>query len=454
MMMQKKILAALCLSGFMASGAMAGVSPEEAARLGQDLTPMGAEAAGNADGSIPAWNPAGTPTPANFVAGSDDYVDAYPDDQVLYTVDVNNYKEHAENLTEGATAMFEKMGADGFKMNVYQSRRDFITPDWVYSNTKKNATGATLEDAGQRVAGAYPGVPFPIPQNGMEVLWNHLTRYLTDHSVTYDTYYVSSNGKPILSTTGFMTNVMPMYRTPDKVMDDTPWLKLRINYKAPARRAGEILLVHEPGADFTAGKGRKAWQYLTGQRRVRLAPAVNFDTPNPGVAGTSTYDDSFIINGSPERFDWKLIGKKEMLIPYNAYKFVFQTEIKDALGEKFLDPEFIRWEKHRVWVIEANLKEGNRHLYKKRRFYIDEDSWAGMAAENYDGQGNLWRIQFAYGANLYDVKSNYHFAYGAYDLVQGIYNINTKPAPGGFKNGVSQGDKYFSAKGMGRSGVR
>jgi hypothetical protein len=251
-----------------------------------------------------------------------------------------------------------------------------------------------------------------------------------------------------------MTNVLPMYKTPENIMDDTPWLKLRINYKAPARRAGEILLVHEPGADFTEGKGRRAWQYLTGQRRVRLAPAVNFDTPNPGVAGTSTYDDSFIINGSPERFDWKLVGKKEMIVPYNSYDFVFQTELLDVLGEKFITPEAIRWEKHRVWVVEATLKEGSRHLYSKRRFYIDEDSWAGLAADNYDGQGNMWRVQYAYGANLYDIKSNYHFAYGAYDLVQGLYNVNTKPSPGGFANGVDQQDSWFTPKGLARGGVR
>jgi hypothetical protein len=448
------MLTALCLTGAMISGAMAAVSTDQASRLGKDLTPMGAQASGNADGSIPPWNPKGSPIPDNFVAGSDNYVNAYPDDKVLFTIDQNNYKEHADNLTQGSLAMFEKLGGDGFRMQVYPSRRDFVTPDWLYDNTLKNATNATLEDNGQRIANSLPGVPFPIPETGLEVLWNHLTRYLTDHSVTYDTYYVNANGKPILSTTGYMTNVFSMYKTPNKLMDDTPWLKLRLNYKAPTRRAGEILLVHEPGADFTEGKGRKAWQYLTGQRRVRLAPAVSFDTPNPAVAGTSTYDDAFILNGSPERFDWKLIGKKEMMVPYNCYDFVFQTEVKDALGEKFLDPELIRWEKHRVWVVEATLKEGKRHLYAKRRLYIDEDSWQALAAENYDGQGDLWRVQFAYGANLYDIKSNYHFAYGAYDLLQGIYNINTKPAPGGFRTGVNQNAKYFTAKGLARGGVR
>ena len=82
-MLFKKSLAALCLGGFVASSALAAVAPEEAARLGKDLTPMGAEAAGNADGSIPAWNPAGTPIPADFVPGSDKYVDAYPGEEPL-----------------------------------------------------------------------------------------------------------------------------------------------------------------------------------------------------------------------------------------------------------------------------------------------------------------------------------------------------------------------------------
>jgi len=446
--------AAFGISVLIAAGAGAAVSPEEAARLGKDLTPLGAEAAGNADGSIPPWNPGGTPVPADFVAGSDNYVEAYPGEKPLYIVDKSNWQQYADVLTEGTKAIFEKLGDDGFALHVYPTKRDFVVPEWVYSNTARNATNAKLTGDGLKVEGHYPGVPFPIPASGLEVMWNHNTRYLSDHTVDYDTYYVSSEGKPILASTGYMTNILPMYESPDQPAGEIPWVKLRINYTAPARRAGEILLVHEPGADFTEGRGRSAWQYLVGQRRVRLAPAVNFDTPNPGVAGTSTYDDSFIFNGSPERYDWTLVGKKEMLIPYSCYDFVFQRKVIDTLGEKFIDPAVVRWEKHRVWIVEANLKEGARHLYSKRRFYIDEDMWAALAAENYDGRGNLWRVQYAYGANLYDIKSNYHFAYGAYDLLQGIYNINTKPLPGGFHNGVKEGEKWFTPKGMARGGVR
>ena len=322
-MIPKKMLATLCLGSLIAGSAAASLKPDIASRLGAQLTPLGAELAGNADGSIPAWNPEGTPIPAGFVQDSDNYISPYAGEKPLYTIDANNWQQYSEVLTLGSQAMLEQLGGDGYRMDVYPSKREFVTPDWYYVNSKKNATGANLIDGGQKIEGNLPGVPFPMPQTGLEVMWNHMIRYATDHMAEFDTYYVSSNGKRVLSTTGQFNNVFEIFEDPDKEVGDTSWLKLRINYSAPARRAGEILLVHEPGSDYTEGKGRKAWQYLTGQRRVRLAPAVSFDTPNPAVAGTSTYDDAFLFNGSPERFDWKLVGKQEMIVPYSNYDFLF-----------------------------------------------------------------------------------------------------------------------------------
>ena len=439
----------MCLSLF----STAAVSPEQAARLGKDLTPLGAERAGNADGSIPEWNPANLVIPDNFVPGSDNYVNPYADESPLYIVDRENWRDYTDILTEGTRGLLEKLGPDGFRMLVYPGKRTAEAPDWIYANVKQNATRARLVEDGQKIEGNLPGTPFPIPQSGLEVLWNHMVRYAEPSSQTYDVYYVGSNGKPILSTTAFATAIYPAFETPDEEVGDKPWAKLRINYLAPARRAGEILLVHEPGANYTSGKGRQAWQYLTGQRRVRLAPAVAFDTPNPAVAGTSTYDDAAIWNGSPERYDWKLLGKKEMLIPASNYAFLFEQPVENLLGEKFLAPEHTRWEKHRVWIVEGTLKPGLRHLYTKRRIYFDEDTWVAAAGETYDGQGKLWRVSFTYGARLYDRKSGAG-ATGSYDLLQDIYNLNAKPIPGKFSNGVDQGDKYFSPKGLARSGVR
>jgi hypothetical protein len=449
----KATLAALCLSSLATTTALAAVSADQVARLGKDLTPVGAEMAGNADGSIPAWNSSGTPVPAGFVAGSDNYISPFADEKPLYTIDASNWKQYADQLTLGTQGMFEKYGADGFKMHVYPSHRGSVRPDWYNANTAKNATGATLVEDGQKIDGNLPGVPFPIPQTGLEAMWNHMIRYGEPTTLETDVYYVGANGKPVLSTTGSSTSILPMFENPDQVVGETPWTKLRINYEAPARRAGEILLVHEPGADYTKGKGRKAWQYLVGQRRVRLAPAVSFDTPNPGVAGTSTYDDAFIYNGSPERFDWTLVGKKEMIVPASNYDMIFQIKVEDLLGEKFLDPDKIRWEKRRVWVVDSKLKEGSRHLYSRRTFYLDEDTWGAVAGEMYDGRDQLWRLQYLYGADLYDRKSTFGSAFGAYDLLQNIYNI-TKPIPGKFKNGVTQKDNYFTSEGMARGGVR
>ncbi|MCB1853660.1 MAG: DUF1329 domain-containing protein [Halieaceae bacterium] len=452
--MRKFLFPWLVASSLAADGALAAVSADLAAELGKSLTPTGAEMAGNADGSIPPWNPQGTPIPTNFVPGTTDYVDPYADENPLYTITGKNWRDYADNLTAGTQAMFEKYGADGWEMRVYPSHRGAVRPDWYYANTARNATAARLVEDGQKIVGNYPGIPFPIPQSGLEAIWNHMVRYGIDSSQHYDTYYVDASGQAILATSAYSTSVFPMFKQPDEEVGDKVWNMLRINYSAPARRAGEILLVHEPGADYTQGKGRKAWQYLVGQRRVRLAPAVSFDTPNPGVAGTSTYDDAFIYNGSPERFNWRLLGKREIIIPAACYRFIFQSRLEETLGPKFLKPEFIRWEKHRLWVVESTLKPGQRHLYSRRTFYLDEDTWGAVAGEMYDGRGQLWRLQYLYGANLYDRQAGYGSAYGAYDLLQNIYNLNGKLIPGRFRIGVEQPEMYFTPKGMARSGVR
>ncbi len=339
--MQNRIKAALLVGSLAAGSALAAVSPEQAAELGKTLTPMGAEMAGNADGSIPAWNAEGATPPAGFVPGSGSYPNPFPDEKPVYTVNGSNWQEYKDLLTAGTIGMFEKYGADGWELQVYPTHRVSTRPDWFYANTLKNATGANLVAEGQKIEGNLPGVPFPMPQSGLEAIWNHMIRYGTDVNQDYDTYYVDSSGKPVLATSAHSVSTYPMFAEDarDKEVGETPWTMLRIDYNAPARRAGEILLVHEPGADYTAGKGRQAWQYLVGQRRVRLAPAVSFDTPNPGVAGTTTYDDSFIYNGSPERFNWKLVGKKEMLVPANNNEFVYETNVTDVLGEKFFKPE-------------------------------------------------------------------------------------------------------------------
>ena len=181
---------------------------------------------------------------------------------------------------------------------------------------------------------------------------------------------------------------------------------------------------------------------------------MSFDTPTPAPAGTSTYDDSYMYNGSPERFDWTLIGKKEMLIPYNNNTFVFEKPVLEMMDKNFFKPEFVRWEKHRVWIVEAKLKAGSRHIYGKRRYYIDEDSWTGLAGETWDGQGSLWRVHMMYQTQSWDTPEPSTTAYGTYELSANLYNINAKPIPGTFRNEHDQSEQYFSSQGMARTGIR
>ncbi|MCG3171383.1 MAG: hypothetical protein CALGDGBN_02995 [Pseudomonadales bacterium] len=454
----RSLFAAALIGAVYSSALHAAVSAEQAARLGADLTPVGAERAGNADGSIPAWDGKGTPVPAGWKPG-DDYRNPFPDEKPLYSVTADNMAQYQPFLAEGVAALLDKWGKQGFRLDVYPTHRNSIQPQWFFDGTRKNAADASLVADGQKIEGNVAGVPFPLPQSGVEALWNHMLRFQGFQAYfKYNSYYVDANGKQVLSTTAENYIDYPMYIDQFKQRNystsDLRYTFLRINYLAPARRAGEILLVHEPGADYTAGKGRDAWQYLTGQRRVRKAPAVSFDTPNPATAGMSTYDDAYMYNGSPERFEWTLVGKKEIFLPYNTYVFSLEKNVEEMMDKHFFKPEFVRWEKHRVWIVEGKLKAGSRHIYSKRRYYLDEDTWAGLIGETWDGQGKLWRVQLMYPHHDWDVPSPANTGYGGYDLISNIYNINSKPIPGTYRNTHDASEQYFTAQGMARTGIR
>jgi len=296
MQLRRKSITLLCgllLSG----GTLAGVSPEEAAKLGVELTPMGGEMAGNADGTIPAWSGDLITPPASFKPGDNVRPNPWPDEKPYLVITKANMAEHADKLTDGSKALLEKYGDDGYVMNIYPSHRSMaVAPQWLYDNTAKNAVNATLEQDGLQLVNASAGIPFPIPQNGVEVMWNHLLKWQGTHRESqYDTYYLDKGGKPILSSSAIVVGEVPYYN-PDKTYGvENAAAMIRIDFSAPARRAGEKQLIIDP-TDFSAG-GRKAWQYLKGQRRVRQAPTIAFDTPNSGNAGIGTYDDGFLFNG-------------------------------------------------------------------------------------------------------------------------------------------------------------
>jgi len=189
---------------------------------------------------------------------------------------------------------------------------------------------------------------------------------------------------------------------------------------APARYVGEILLVHET-LDQSKDR-RKAWVYNPGQRRVRRAPDVAFDNPGTNSDNLRTSDQYDMYNGSPERYDWKLIGKKEIYVPYNSYKLNSgAVKYRDLLLKSHINQDLARYELHRVWVVDSTLKPGMSHLYSRRTLYVDEDSWQILAVDCYDRRGQLYRVQEGHVINYYEVPNLWTTLELVMDLSNGRY---------------------------------
>lgn len=400
------ILAAACMI-YNALPAQAKVSVEEAARLKKDLTPYGAERAGNADGTIPAWEGGLTGIPDNVnydPSGNSMRPDPFADDKVLFTITAANMDQYADKLTPGLKELFKRY-PDTWKMNIYPSRRTFSAPQYVYDHTYLNAIETELiGDGSDGFTGGFGGMPFPIPKNGAEVIMNHLYRYPSKGFInTNSSYLVYADGSRE-KTGGSKTHGRFDFWIGERE-DFNPKgfsVGLLVHFTSPARRKGEILLIRDR-TDFSAGD-RGVWQYMPGQRRVRRAPSIAYDTPAPSYGGLGTYDDGVGFNGQIDRFDWNLKGKKEMFIPYNDYQFEL-APIDDLLTPFHPNPEHIRWELHRVWVNEATLKEGIRHCYGRRVYFQDEDSWIVTLVDCYDTRGTLWRTRMQTTKNMYEIPS-------------------------------------------------
>ena len=406
-----------------AATAGAALSPQEAARLGAALTPLGAEKAGNAAGTIPAWDggldsaaKAGFPA---FKAGGRQ-ADPYAGDRPLYKVDATNMAKYADVLTEGHKALLKQYAGTYF-LNVYPTHRSAAAPQRIYDGTKRVATTATLATGGNGVLGAIGGVPFPIPKQGVEVFWNHVLRYHGDIAKReFGQAAISPNGTAEMVK--FHDEFYVNYYQPGMTEADMHNVILYYIQEtvAPARLAGEILLVHET-LDQSKEK-RLAWIYNAGQRRVRRAPDVAFDNPGTAADNLRTSDQLDIYNGSPERYDWKLVGKKEILVPYNAYKLhAAKTRPGDVIRPLHINQDQARYELHRVWVVDSVLKPGQRHLYKRRTLYVDEDSWQILAVDCYDNRDQLYRFQEGHGIEYYDQPLFWTTMELTYDLSQRRY---------------------------------
>jgi|UniRef100_UPI00404933B6 hypothetical protein len=431
---------------------LAAVSESDAARLGQDLTPLGAERAGNADGSIPAWDGGITTPPTNYKVG-DHHPDPYASDQALHTITAQNLSEYVDTVTAGHAALLQAY--PDYKLVVYPTHRSAANPQRIYDAAKRNATTATLVNDGAGFANAIIGVPFPMPQNGLEVIWNHLTRYRGVAATRHIGQAAPSRGGSYTMVNfedEFLFNYVREGITAEAL--DNVLIYFRQAVTSPARLAGTILLAHETMDQVK--EPRRAWVYNVGRRRVSRAPNVAYDNPGTAADGMRTSDQFDMFNGAPDRYNWELVGKKEMIVPYNSYQ-IHSGNLKynDILHPLHINQDLARYEKHRVWVVEATLKPDAKHLYARRTFYVDEDSWQILAVDQYDSRGQLWRVSEAHCINYYDVLTFWSTLEVHTDLQAGRYlaiGLDNENEMYDFSITRDPGD--YSPDSLRRSGIR
>jgi hypothetical protein len=416
--MKSKLLKSALLLGALLTSfhAMAEVSATEAAKLKSELTPFGAEKAGNKDGTIPAWTGGyTTPIPGDKPGGRRG--DPFKDEKPLFSITSKNVDQYADKLTDGVKGLFKKY-PDTYRIDVYKTHRTAAAPQWVYDNTFKNATKAKIVNNVPH--GAYGGIPFPIPKNGEEVMWNHILRW-GGEAVKYvgNWYVISADGRAVLVSDTVDEQQFPYYYKDGNADafdkgDGNHWF-VRITTVAPSIRKGEALLAHE---NVDANK-LSTWVYMTGQRRVRKLPNACCDAPTPAASGVMSFDEIYTWTGRLERFDWKLVGKKEIYVPYNNNKFIQPKTDEEVLGKHHYNPDHMRWELHRVWVVDASLKAGQRHQAPKSRYYCDEDTWICVLGDRWDANGQLWKTLWTQTVVTPDLPGLIVGGFGFNDLLAG-----------------------------------
>jgi hypothetical protein len=392
--------------------------------LKSTLTPFGGLRAGNAEGTIPAWTGEIIPLPADYQPGTP-RPDPFAAEKPLFTITAANMANYQDKLAKGDIYLLQTY--PDYRMDVYPTHRTAVAPQYVYDNIYKNATSAQLSADGNSLSGAYGGVPFPIPQNGKEVIWNHILRWSgTATRETSGTYQVTAAGELVERNYATIITQFPYYFEGDEANFDGTYLITQIVNMAPASQEGSMVLVRDQ--INTLQDPPRGWVYLLGQRRVREAPQLQYDTPIDSAGGVIQWDEAAMFNGALDEYDCNILGKREMIVQYNATR-TWATPIAQVLGPRHANPDVARWELHRVWVVEMVLAPGKRNRDARRVAYVDEDTWMILGMDIYDANGALWKYHYAvaticpdipgYCAGTYfiayDFLAQSYVAFGAYD---------------------------------------
>lgn len=402
--------------------AWSAVTVSEAERLKQDLTPVGAERGANASGSIPEWTGGLREAPAGWRKGQVE-VNPFPEDKAMFVITADNMHLYNDKLTDGSRRMLSQYGPDFF-MPVYQTRRTAAFPEHVYEKFYENALSAEVLDNGNGVRNTIMTSPFPIPKTGLEVIWNHILRYRGEE-VSFRsasaTPQVDGSFNPVVNHYDYYF----AYSKQDAELADidNKIFYLKTDTISPSSLAGTITLVHETLDQVRSP--RLAWRYDSSSRRLRRSPNLAYETDLPNSSSLRSVDQKDMYNGAPNQYEWNLKGKREVFVPYNAYK-LHDSSVRpdDVIRAGHINQQLARYELHRVWVVEATRRTGIKHIYDRRVFYVDEDSWQILMSEEYDEAGDLWRVSEAHNISYYQEPVFWTTMEMTYDLKAKRYYID------------------------------
>ena len=382
------------------------------------LTPFGSPVAGNSANTIPTWQGGITEIPAGYERRKF-HPDPFRDDRPIRVITSENLENYRAQLTPGQQQLFESYPAS-FRMDIYPSRRSHSLPEWVSEGTRRNAQNARLSEGDNAIENLGPGTPFPHAQTGVEIIWNHLNRFrgtfirVTDteanvfptHQVAYRiSHEVAFPPYASGSTEGAANNILLYY---------TSFL-----LSPPSYAGGGFLVV-----DFLNQQiqPRLVWTYDPGSRRVQRLASTTHDSVASLAENLRLVEDTDMFNGSPGAYDWRYLGVREVWIPYNNYRLP-TVKFSDILTPHHLNPDHVRWELHRVRVVEGTAKAGTNPVYSRKVAYVDEDSWGIALMENYDREGNLWRLGVSHPISFYEVPMTFSVADVTHDFRERAYNV-------------------------------
>ncbi|HDZ57820.1 MAG TPA: DUF1329 domain-containing protein [Pseudomonas xinjiangensis] len=459
-MNNKKIFVLAAFTTLFASHATAQLTEKEISQLGTSLTPLGAIQAGNEAGTIPSWEGGACSPPANYQPiegerGGSPYADLFPDEQPLFSITAENMAEHQDKLDVGTQDLFRRY-PDSFRVDVYPTHRTACFPQWVYDNTIERVKNPRLVGDAPGLVDAHAQVPFPIPKDGFQAMWNSNVKFDQVRSQGTQAAYLvdSSGGMQLTSVQDIEDQNLYWDNSIDQVPANQPYWTLIANTIAPASVNGvkqmrwSFLNTHE--------RDGMAWSYVPGQRRVRLAPEFKYDTVSTQSGGVLLFDEINGFDGKMDKYDFKLIGRKEMYMPYNSYK-AWAAAPEELNTPKHHNPDLMRWELRRIWEVEGTLKDGERHVQKTKRFFLDEDSWMILSYHGIDHADQVHHVMYQPSVQRYEIPAYRNGQYLLYDMSKGIYSSSSMMgAPGmtGFARVDSYPPNHFTPSAMAGSGLR